>query len=817
MLRYFFILGILFYSSLIAGQTQLLTGVVKDKHSGARIEFCSVQLLNSNQHTLTNQLGEFSLSIDTTKENRLVLKAYGYSSDTIFVDKFDKLHLFLQADEVELETIVVSGATKASVISENPLAITAISAKQLDNSVENTVMDVLVKHTPGLHALKTGPNISKPFIHGLGYNRVLTLYDGIRQEGQQYGDEHGLEIDDYNVAKVEVIKGPASLLYGSDAIGGVISFFSPIPKMSDGKFHGKIVSEYQTNNGLIGNALRLDYSNLHWYFALRGSYRMAKNYRNALDERVYLTNFNELNTSGTAGYRSAKGYTHLSWTLYNNHQGIPDGSRDSLTRKFTKQVFDGEEDDELFNRPIVSKKELNSYRIPVLSQHIQHYRLYLQNTYEIGVGDIDLLLGLQQNRRREYTYATEPKQAGMDMRLNTLNYSFRYNAPEIYNVAISVGMNGMFQKNKNLNATFFPIPDYTLGEGGLYLFSKWKKNKWTISGGLRFDVRHVQWNDFYVIYDEVNEKSQKVSSDTEGATLQFAENKRYYNGFSGSIGATYKLTSALTMKMNVGRAYRAPSISEIGSNGLDPGAHIIYIGNRTFSPEFSLQEDVGVLGRWKNWSFEFNVFNNNVQNFIYMAMDTDADGNPLIDNQGNRTYKFQQAKAHLYGGDVWVAIHPVAWKGFRVDNSLSVVYGFNRNAEFRHQGTQGAYLPLIPPLTIRSSAFYKYLVPIVHYLAFTPKVEVEFVDKQNRFLGLNETETSTASYTLFNIGIVVETRIGKSNSLQFIFQANNVFNRLYHSHLNRLKYFEHFESSTSGHEGIHNMGRNLTFKVVFSF
>src|SRR5690606_6436600 len=147
------------------------------------------------------------------------------------------------------------------------------------------IIDVLVKNVPGIKAVKTGPNISKPFIHGLGYNRVLTLYDGIRQEGQQYGDEHGIEIDDYNIEQAEVIKGPASLLYGSDAIAGVISLFPYIPKSNDGKLHGKYTSEYQTNNNLIGNGLRLDYSDEKWLFALNGSYRMAKNYRNPIDGR----------------------------------------------------------------------------------------------------------------------------------------------------------------------------------------------------------------------------------------------------------------------------------------------------------------------------------------------------------------------------------------------------------------------------------------------------------------------------------------------------------------------------------------------------
>src|SRR5690606_35987362 len=118
------------------------------------------------------------------------------------------------------------------------------------------------------------------------------------------------------------------------------SLFPYIPKGTDKRIHGNLTSEYQTNDGLIGNGLRIGYGDEHWVFSLRGSYRMAKDYKNPVDGRVYLTGFKETNFSSLAGYKSAKGYTHLNFTLYNNRQGIPDGSRDSVTRKFTRQIFE---------------------------------------------------------------------------------------------------------------------------------------------------------------------------------------------------------------------------------------------------------------------------------------------------------------------------------------------------------------------------------------------------------------------------------------------------------------------------------------------
>ena len=123
----------------------------------------------------------------------------------------------------------------------------------MEKTNETNIIDALVQNTP-TGSRKTGPNVSKPFIRGLGYNRVLTLYDGHRQEGQQWGDEHGIEVDSYNIA-AEVIKGPSSLMYGSDAIAGIISFFPYIP-VTPNTESLKATSEYQTNNGMVGAGFR---------------------------------------------------------------------------------------------------------------------------------------------------------------------------------------------------------------------------------------------------------------------------------------------------------------------------------------------------------------------------------------------------------------------------------------------------------------------------------------------------------------------------------------------------------------------------------
>ncbi|PZP45984.1 MAG: TonB-dependent receptor, partial [Pseudopedobacter saltans] len=178
-----------------------------------------------------------------------------------------------------LEEVLVS-SKKTRYVLTNPMAITKISQKQIEKTISSNIVDVLVANTPGLNAVKTGPNVSKPFIRGLGYNRVLTMYDGIRQEGQQWGDEHGIEIDGYHIANAEVIKGPASMLYGSDALAGVIAM-QPVNSIDQKEiWKGNVVSEYHSNNNMVGNGIYIGYKKNRFFASANGSYKFAKNYQN---------------------------------------------------------------------------------------------------------------------------------------------------------------------------------------------------------------------------------------------------------------------------------------------------------------------------------------------------------------------------------------------------------------------------------------------------------------------------------------------------------------------------------------------------------
>ncbi|MFP3831485.1 TonB-dependent receptor [Chryseobacterium sp. SIMBA_028] len=798
----------IFIVSTVNAQETEVTGKVIFENGGSPT--AEVMIKDTSAKTMVDRNGGYTIKNLAPGNYRLLVKAKGYEEfeQEIYVEKKSMLipNIVLIRNSNSIDEIAITGVSRETLIKETPVAMLSISSKQIERTVATNIISSLVKSAPGLSVVETGPNISKPFIRGLGYNRVLTLYDGIRQEGQQWGDEHGIEVAPYIVERAEVIKGPASLMFGSDALAGVVSLFPYLPSQNDGMVHGKITSEYQGNNNLIGNGMQLGYKKNSFIASLNASYRMAKNYRNAIDGRVYNANFEEKNFSFLLGHKTTTSFSKINFTLYDNLQGIPDGSRDPNTGKFTYQIGEGDDDD-VEKRPGVSEKDLNSYTLSPLHQRIQHYRLYAQHNQQIGNGDLDVQLALQQNIRREYNHPTVPSQPGMYVRLNTLNYGLRYNFPKFSSVEISAGINGMVQDNKNKSATDFPIPDYDLSEGGIYTYIKWKYKRLNISGGARYDIRKIGWDNFFIQTNPITQFEEHAAQASSNTRLGFASYNKTFGGLSASIGSAFQLTKQISLKANIGRSYRAPNITEIGSNGLDPGAHIIYKGNRDFNPEFSLQEDLGVSTRFKDFSADVSWFNNHIQNYIYLSLLVDAQGKPIVDTQGNRTYQYQQASAQLYGMEAWLSLHPEKWKGFNFETSLSVIYGFNRDKKFKNKETQGEYLPLISPLKLSGNLSQKISVRSKLISSVTPTAEVEFSAAQNRYMGLDNTETATADYTLFNVGTSVAIHYSENHSAVLQFQVNNVLDRAYQSHLSRLKYLGN----------IYNMGRNISLKLIVPF
>jgi len=812
---------ILLLPSLVSAQKGSLKGRVTS--DSEPLAFATVLLAGTSTGTTTNEKGYFELKNIAPGACEVMYSAVGYTAEKFKVlirpGEITLLNASLKGSSSKLSEVTITGVSRATELRRNPVPIAVMTKKEMNENVNNNIIDAIVKGVPGINAVTTGPNISKPFIRGLGYNRVLTLYDGVRQEGQQWGDEHGIEIDQYAINRAEVVKGPASLTYGSDALAGVINLIPTVPEGADGIVKGDWITDLHSNNGMIGNSVGLSYRKYDWKYAFRATAKQAYDYSDKIDGPVYNTGFKEYNLSAIARTDKKWGYSQIGATLYDNRQEIPDGSRDSLTRQFTKQVNEIATDN-IKSRPIVGSNEFKSYAISPLHQRIQHYRIYSHNEVKLGDGSLDASLGLQQSIRREYDHPTMPEQAGLYVVLNTLNYDLKYNLPAISGVESTFGINGMYQANRSKMATDFPIPDYNLFDAGAFLFARKTMGKFDISGGIRYDNRHIHWKDFYVGPNPKNGFEQQVKlPDTSGAHLQFPAFQHVYQGLSGSLGLTYNISSRLLLKANIARGYRAPNITEIGSNGLDPGAHIVYLGNRGFNPEFSLQEDLGFIAYLKDLDLIAELFNNHINNYIYQAKLTDANGNPVVIVPGNSTYEYQQSKARLYGVELTVNLHPQSIKWLSFNNSLAYVMGINENTQLVKTSNGAAkYLPFIPPLHIRSGLKITLQQLYGPFSKIYFKTEMDAYAAQNHFYALDHTETATPGYALFNIGTGATIKNKADRTLFELFlQADNLFNTAYQSNLNRLKYFEYYTASPNGHLGIYNMGRNISFKAVVPF
>jgi iron complex outermembrane receptor protein len=794
----------------------IITGTIKD-NTGAPLPGVTVQVPALHVGVTTDTSGTYHLVVPVTGSYTLTIAALGFKSISSDISLPGKYDFTMLPQAGTLQEVIITGVSQGMIISKMPAAVAVVTKREMDMNTNNNAIDAVMKSVPGVTAVTTGPNVSKPFIRGLGYNRVLTLYDGIRQEGQQWGDEHGIEIDQYAIGRVEVVKGPASLTYGSDALAGVINMLPVDINGPQGKLLGDVMIDYHTNNGLAAISTGLGFKKNDWKYNFRLSGKTAHSYLNKVDGFVYGTAFHELDASGIVSLDKLWGNIKIGATLFTNKQEIPDGSRDSATRKFTYQVLD--EGDDITNRPIVPDNKLKSYTINPLHQQIQYYRLYTSNQLHIGKGNLFSTFAVQQSIRQEFNHPTMTLQPGLDVKLNTVSYSLKYNFPELNGFQIAVGSNGMYQKNKSINGSDFPIPDYHFFDMGGFLFANKSIGKLNLSGGLRYDNRHLSWDNFYIAVNPATGFDQHVKGSDGNARLQFPVFQKTYTGFSGSVGMTYNIGQKWVLKANIAGGYRAPNITEVGANGLDPGAHIVYLGNRSFKPEFSLQEDFGILGYLKDVDIMLELFNNNLENYIYQSRLLDANGQPVIIVPGNYTYQYQQNKARLYGFEVACNLHPsgLAWLSW--NNALSYIQGLNKSETLKNQyGDAAKYLPFMPPLNMRSEVRGMADNTWGRLSKSFLKVECAYNWKQSHFYAADNTETYTPGYTLINAGCGT-TIVNKDHKtlLNIYLGVENVFDVAYQSHLNRLKYFEYYTHSPNGFYGIYNMGRNMSVKLSAPF
>ena len=649
---------------------------------------------------------------------------------------------------LNLNELVVTGVTGDTKLKNSTAPISIISNKDLRQTTSTNIIDAIA-HQPGMAQITTGGGISKPIIRGLGYNRIIVMNEGVRQEGQQWGDEHGIEIDPQIVNSVEILKGPASLMYGSDAMAGVVILHSA-PTLPEGKMRANVSTEYQTNNGLFDYSLNFAGNQKGFVWDARFSDKMAHAYKNKVDGYVPGSQFKERAGRLMLGLNKRWGHTHLTWTAFHQTPSIVEGERDETTGEL-----------------VCNSDNVKTYSKALPFQEIKHYKAVLDNSFNLPKGWLKAIIGYQQNRRQEFEESEDEYE--LFFKLHTVTYDVRYLSQEFSGWKVAGGVNGMWQQSQNLGEESL-IPEYKLFDIGGYATLSKSLGKWTLNGGLRFDNRHLNFH------------------------------SRDFSGLSGSIGAVCNISEHFNLRLNMSRGFRAPNMSELGSDGVHEGTLRYELGNPDLKPEYSWQADLGLDFTSQYISAQVALFANRIENYIF------AKRIDLVMEEGLRTYEYTQGDARLLGFEAGIDFHPIHCIHF--ENTFSLV-----DARQLHQPEDTKYLPMTPAPRWTSELKYE----LTHHSHFAlnnayAALGLECNLAQNHYYKADDTETRTPSYTLLSFSIGSDLNIHKKKVAEISVTAENLLNRAYQNHLSRLKYTD--MNNVTGQQGVFNMGRNIVFKVL---
>ena len=748
-----------------AAKKVTLKGRVIDAVDGNAVIGASIYFPQLTQGTITNQNGEYVVKDLPAIKTTIQVSYVGHLTiiETIDLHTTSECNFTMHENNAMLKEVVVTGLTGSARADQSPAPVSVVAPSVLQETSSTNIIDA-VSHQPGVSQITTGGGISKPVIRGLGYNRIVTVNDGIRQEGQQWGDEHGIEVDGQSVHSVEILKGPASLMYGSDAMAGILVLHEQ-PVMPQGKMRLNLGSEYQTNGNLFDYTVNFAGNKQGWVWNWRWSEKDAGEYKNKVDDRVSGSQFHEKAVTGMLGVNRQWGYSHLKLSYYHIKPGLVEGERDEETGNL--------EPSEAF-------------------QKIDHYKAVLDNAFLIGDGSLKAVVGYQQNRRREFESADE---AGLDFRLHTVNYDVHYLSASDEAWKWAAGISGMWQHSENLGDEYL-IPAYKLFDVGAFASLSRHFDNLTLSGGLRYDVRHLH------SYEQRVEVGEGVIYGPELKPI-FPDFTRNFSGLTGSLGAIWNISEQLNARINVSHGFRAPNLSELGSNGEHEGTFRYELGNQSLDPEHSWQGDLGIDFSSEIVSWQLSLFANQISNYIFLerlSPDTDlSTSNVLITAEDDNIFQYQSGTARLWGFEAMLDFHPI--EPLHFENTFSYV-----NARQLHQSEESKWLPFTPAPRWNSDLRYD-IIRDGRVLNNTfVSLGLECYLRQGNAHIANFTETPTPSYTLLNMTIGTDLRYKNRRIASLYLTGTNLTARAYQSHLSRLKY--------APAPGICNQGRSFGIKLL---
>ena len=616
-----------------------IKGIILDANTNVPIVFANVYIPQLEKGSLSNEHGEFLIENIQQGSYKIVYSIIGYEtlSQTISIPNEQIYIINLRPSAIEMEEIIVSTPFH-KLQSENVMKVEQKKIADLKANGAITFSEGITS-IAGVESVTTGVSIGKPVIRGLSSNRVLVYVQGIRLENQQFGDEHGLGINNAGIESIEVIKGPASLLYGSDALGGVL-YLNP-ERFASSKTSAKSVSgNFYSNTQGYNTSLAYKTSSDKIKLLFRGSLAAHSDY-NTKNYRVTNTRFKEQDFKIGFGYQVSKFKTELRYNLNNSKLGIPEEVSVQTKDKSPLLPFQ-----ELTNHIFSSKSVLffSKSKLDVNLGYIYNNRKEFEEHDDVG---------LSQDSQ------TEELDPALHMKLITFNYDLKYHLPKIGRFETIAGIQGLHQTNSNYGEEIL-IPNATTNDIGILATSHVHFETVALQLGIRYDTRNI------AVDSGIDKSFQSLNS---------------------AIGIKSDIFKNITSRLNFASGYRAPNLAELTSDGTHEGTNRYEIGDANLKNEQNFQLDLAL--EFKNDHIEVfaNVFYNYINDYIFLS----PNGAVVNDSP---VYLYIQDNARLMGGEFGIHFHPHPLDWLHVESSFETVSG---------KQDSGSYLPLIPANTLSNN------------------------------------------------------------------------------------------------------------------
>lgn len=757
--------------SVGAQNSMQLKGRVLDENNNALIG-ASIVLLPTQKGTVSDENGYYLFNGLKQGKYTVAVSYIGYKDlvDTVLMNADIDRDFHLRSASLSLQEVVVKDNYAETRSREESLNVEVVNDRYLKENMGGSLMQSL-ERLPGVSSIDIGSGHSKPVIRGLGFNRVVVVENGIKHEGQQWGADHGLEIDQYAADRLEVIKGPASLMFGSDAIGGVIDVEqNRLPEKNS--FGGRVDLTGKSNNNLLGSSVTVE-GRKEWFYARLqatvldyGDYKVPADSVDIYSYKVPLHKNQLRNTAGNDynlhlgfGFLLPRFQSRFYLSNVNSKSGFFANAHGVEPRNVDEELHDSSMRDVLFPY-----------------QTVDHLKLINKSKWQLDRIGFETDLGFQRNLRQEKSYyvshgympPTLPDSLGiapnLEREFDKLIYSGRLKMNYIFTAGteLTLGVNSEYQDNR-INGYSFISPAFEQINTGTFLLIKHSFSvKSLVQFGIRYDYGRVnskEYNDWF--------QSPVGESSEDEEYLQRAQKlDRSFSNVTWSVGYNYNPEN-WSLKANIGKSFRMPIAKELAANGVNYHHFSYEVGSPELDAEISYQIDAGVEYHSKKFAVGATPFVNYFPNYIFLNPTSEHD---RLYGNGNQVYNYVQSEVFRFGGEVHA--HYQLSPNLQMGVLGEYVYSEQISGE-----KKGFTLPFSPPASATLNLKYRKPKLMVLNDAYV-SLDYRLTAAQNKIV---PPEEQTDGYQVANISFGGNVNAGRQK-LEISMQVQNLLNSKYFNH-----------------------------------